>query len=78
MEAANEAEIDSTRHGKACKRSNCEVGKAVQTIHIVSGQFVALWGFLGSCLPRGKQLRLVQVSVEESGEKEVKSGEKKE
>lgn len=65
-------------HGKACKRSNCEVGKAVQTIHIVSGQFVALWGFLGSCLPRGKQLRLVQVSVEESGEKEVKSGEKKE
>ena len=65
-------------HGKACKRSNCEVGKAVQTIHIVSGQFVALWGFLGSCLPRGKQLRLVQVSVEESGEKEVKSGEKEE
>lgn len=64
-------------HGKACKRSNCEVGKAVQTIHIVSGQFVALWGFLGGCLPRGKQLRLVQVSVEEGGEKkEVKSGEK--
>lgn len=59
-------------HGKACKRSNCEVGKAVQTIHIVSGQFVALWGFLGGCLPRGKQLRLVQVSVEE------KSGEEKE
>lgn len=66
-------------HGKACKRSNCEVGKAVQTIHIVSGQFVALWGFLGGCLPRGKQLRLVQVSVEEGGEKkEEKSGEKEE
>lgn len=50
-------------HGPACKRPNCEAGKAIQTIHIVTGQFVVLWGFLQECVPKGKKLRLVQVAV---------------
>ena len=50
-------------HGPNCKRANCEQGKAIQTVHILSGQFVVLWGFIHDCVPRGKHLRLVQVSV---------------
>ena len=50
-------------HGPGCKRPNCEAGKSIQTIHIVTGQFVVLWGFLQECVPRGKKLRLVQVAV---------------
>lgn len=57
-------------HGPSCKRKKCEVGKAVQTIHIVSGQFVVLWGFLQECVPQGKRLRLVQVEVEPRDEDE--------
>lgn len=53
-------------HGEKCKRENCEVGKAVQTVNIVSGQFVVLWGFLTECVPRGKRPRLVQVQVQAS------------
>ena len=51
-------------HGEKCKRENCEVGKAVQTVNIVSGQFVVRWGFLTECVPRGKRPRLVQVQVQ--------------
>ena len=50
-------------HGPNCKRANCEQGKAIQTVHIISGQFVVLWGFIHDCVPRGKHLRLVQVSI---------------
>ena len=53
-------------HGAKCKRAYCEVGKAVQTVNIVSGQFVVLWGFLAECIPRGKRPRLVQVQVQSS------------
>ena len=52
-------------HGENCRRSHCEVGKASQTIHLISGQFVVLWGFLKDCVPRGKTLRLVQVALTE-------------
>ena len=52
-------------HGENCSRSHCEVGKASQTIHLISGQFVVLWGFLKDCVPRGKTLRLVQVALTE-------------
>ena len=52
-------------HGENCRRSHCEVGKASQTIHLVSGQFVVLWGFLKECVPKGKTLRLVQVALTE-------------
>lgn len=50
-------------HGENCTRPHCEQGKAKQTVHIISGQFVVLWGFIHNCVPRGKHLRLVQVSV---------------
>ena len=50
-------------HGPKCKRVNCEQGKAVQTIHLISGQFVVLWGFIRDCVPKGKQLRMVQVKL---------------
>ena len=53
-------------HGPTCKRPNCEVGKAIQTIYIVTGQFVVLWGYLQECVPKGKKLRLVQVAVNSS------------
>lgn len=61
-------------HGPTCKRPNCEVGKAIQTIYIVTGQFVVLWGYLQECVPKGKKLRLVQVAVKR---REVK-GDRKE
>ena len=70
-------------HGPTCKRPNCEVGKAIQTIYIVTGQFVVLWGYLQECVPKGKKLRLVQVAVKrrevkgDRKEKEVK-GDRKE
>lgn len=50
-------------HGPKCKRFQCEIGKATQTIHIISGQFVVLWGYLQNCVPKGKALRLVQVAL---------------
>lgn len=52
-------------HGPNCKRANCEAGKAIQTVHLITGQFVVLWGFLRDCVPKGKQLRLVQVKLTE-------------
>ena len=62
-------------HGPTCKRTNCEAGKAIQTIYIVTGQFVVLWGYLQECVPKGKKLRLVQVAVKR---REVDSSAKKE
>lgn len=53
-------------HGPSCKRANCEVGRALQTVHIITGQFVVLWGFLRDCVPKGKHLRLVQVKLTDS------------
>ena len=50
-------------HGPKCKRVNCEQGKAIQTVHLISGQFVVLWGFIRDCVPKGKQLRMVQVKL---------------
>lgn len=63
-------------HGEKCKRENCEVGKAVQTVNIVSGQFVVLWGFLTECMPRGKRPRLVQVQVQAATQSATQSATK--
>ena len=66
-------------HGPRCRYPNCEAGKTVQTIHIVTGQFVVLWGYLQECIPKEKKLRLVQVEVEidpqmEAVMKEIEGG----
>ena len=61
-------------HGPNCPRPNCEVGKAIQTVHIVAGQFVVLWGYLQACVPKGKKLRLVQVSAMKGDEEVLISG----
>ena len=70
-------------HGPRCRYPNCEAGKTVQTIHIVTGQFVVLWGYLQECIPKEKKLRLVQVEVEidshmEAVMKEIEGEEKEE
>lgn len=61
-------------HGPNCPRPNCEVGKAIQTVHIVAGQFVVLWGYLQACVPKGKKLRLVQVSAMKGDEEVLITG----
>lgn len=69
-EALSRAEITCI-HGPQCRLPNCEAGKTSQTIHIVTGQFVVLWGYLQECIPKEKKLRLVQVEVEIDPEMEA-------
>ena len=61
-------------HGPSCPRHNCQVGKAIQTVHIIAGQFVVLWGYLQTCVPKGKTLRLVQVSAKKGDEEVLITG----
>lgn len=61
-------------HGPDCHRPHCEMGKAIQTVHIVTGQFVVLWGYLEACVPKGKTLRLVQVSAKKGDEEILITG----